>query len=223
MKTLTQCIAEYRESFRQRVDQATQDTMQAASEALIASGIEKQALQCGDRIPPFVLANQHRELRDSRQLLSRPLVISFYRGGWCPYCNLELAAQQARLADIRNAGADLIAISPEQPELAQVMESKHQLSFDILFDQDNALARKFGLVFSLPMALREVYKKFSIDIEKFNGNDHFELPLPATYIVDRDGIIRFDFIYADYRRRLDPEQLLVQLEKISQSQQVASP
>jgi len=217
MKTLSQNIAEYIDGFRQRADQNTQSIMQQATQDLIASGIENSALHRGQKIPSFALPNQHGDIRHSQQLLKQPLIISFYRGGWCPYCNFELAAQQARLTDIRGAGAELIAISPEQPDLALVMEQKHKLQFDILYDENNTLARKFGLVFTVPHQLRSIYKTFSIDLIKHNGNENYELPLPATYLVDSQGIIRFDFVYADYRKRLEPEILISQLHKLISS------
>lgn len=109
----------------------------------------------------------------------------------------------------------MIAISPEQPELAALMEAKHQLEFDILFDNDNTVARKFGLVFQLPEPLRSIYKTFGTDLVKYNGNQNFELPLPATYLVDCNGIVQFAFVYADYRKRLEPELLVTEIQKLN--------
>lgn len=223
MPSLAQSINEYLEAFRQRADQQTQLTMEQATQDLIDRGIEKNTLRRGERMPAFELPNQQQQLRQSTQLLQKPLIISFYRGGWCPFCNLELAAQQARLDDIRAAGAELVAISPEQPELAALMESKHHLDFDILYDKNNDLARKFGLVFTLPASIRSIYKTFGIDLVKHNGNENYELPIPATYIVDVNGTIQFDFVYADYRKRLEPEILLSQLEKIRSNSAASEP
>jgi peroxiredoxin len=204
-------IAQYREGFRDQVSADVQAIMQNANDTLTASSLAAKALNCGASLPDFELENQYRVLMSRDELLRKPLIISFYRGAWCPYCNLELAEQQQRIDEIRQLGAEFIAISPEQPDYAMALREKHQLNFNILYDRNNQLARQLGLVFTLPEPLRKVYQTFGIDICAHNGNDHFELPVPATYIVGKDGIIRFAFINEDYRVRLEPETLIKKL------------
>ena len=136
------------------------------------------------------------------------LVLNFYRGGWCPYCNLELHALQQALADIRASGADLVAISPELPDKAMDTQARHALEFEVLSDVGNHVSEAFGLTFELPEQLRPIYTSIGIDIPAFNGDDSFVLPVPASYVVDSDGIIRHHFVNVDYTRRLEPDDLL---------------
>lgn len=214
--TLGEQIAQYRQGFRERVSADVQAIMQSATDQLAARGLARKALNVGDALPDFELENQFRVLMSRDELLCKPLVISFYRGAWCPYCNLELSAQQARMEEMHRLGADFIAISPEQPDYALALQDKHRLNFNILYDKNNQLAKKLGLAFTLPAPLRSVYQTFGIDVCAHNGNDHFELPMPATYIVNQDGKIVFAFIDEDYRVRLEPERLIEKLKQLKQ-------
>ena len=152
-------------------------------------------------------------LRLSELLREGPVVLSFYRGGWCPYCNLELRALQQVLPEIEKAGATLVAISPETPDNSLSTTKKNELRFQVLSDQVNAMARKFGLVFTLPDAFRPLYEKFDIDIPKYNGDDSYEIPVPATYVIDQDRIIRFSFITTDYTQRAEPADIVAALQQ----------
>jgi peroxiredoxin len=188
-------------------------TMEAATALLVASGQLNKALRAGDRFPAFQLPGATGQMVRSQELLQKgPLVISFYRGTWCPYCNLELAALQAQLADIHAAGAQLVAISPQTPDHSLTMAEKNQLQYPVLSDAGNDLARAADIVFTLPENLRPIYQAFGIDLQAHNGDASFELPVPATYVVGADGIITHAWIAADYRERVEPSDVLNALQ-----------
>ncbi|MEM6525272.1 MAG: peroxiredoxin-like family protein [Bacteroidota bacterium] len=185
------------------------EVMQASTLELQNAQLSAQAFKTGQTIPAFELPNVHRNKVSSVDLLKNgPLVISFYRGGWCPYCNMELRALQSELDTIRATGGQLVAISPEMPDHSLSTSEKNELSFEVLSDLNNQYAKQLGLVFQLPENLREVYHSFNIDVPKHNGNTHYELPMPATYLVDEKGKIIFDFVPEDYTYRLEPQKVV---------------
>lgn len=199
------------------------DTMTVANKKIIGSRLEKGALKAGQEMPVFQLNNHLNRPVPSYELLGKgPLIISFYRGSWCPYCNMELNAIQKYQDRFTGLGAELIAITPELPDGILNSIEKHKITFEVLSDVDNEVAKKFGLVFKLPEELKDVYKSFGFDLEKSNGNDKWELPMPATYIVNPDGIIEYAFVNADYTKRLEPETILTRLEKMSSVKKVRS-
>lgn len=198
-----------------QIPEAALDTMMSATQALIDTGQAGKALNVGETCPDFTLNNARGDsVSLGEQLKNGPLVISFYRGAWCPYCNLEIRALKEELQAIRQQGADLIAISPQLPDKSLSQAEELKLEFEILSDIDNQLARQFGLIFTLPESIREVYDAFGIDVVDHNGNDKFELPIPATYIVDKDKTIRYAFVNADYTQRLEPLTILEELQKL---------
>ncbi|MFQ5582597.1 MAG: peroxiredoxin-like family protein, partial [Mariprofundaceae bacterium] len=154
-------------------------TMQQATAALAAEGIGQQSLKTGDAAPDFTLPSIHGdEVRLSNMLSNGTVVLSFYRGGWCPYCNLELRALQKALPEINALEAQLLAISPELPEKGAATQASDGLSFPLLTDKGNQVAKAYGLVFTLPEVLRPIYEGFDIDLPAYNGDDSFELPMP---------------------------------------------
>jgi peroxiredoxin len=164
-------------------------------------------------MPAFELKNAVGEMIKSDDLLANgPVIISFYRGAWCPYCNLELAAYQEVLEDISAAGGQLIAISPELPDTSMTLIEKHSLGFEILSDLNNLVAKKFGLVFRVADDIVALYKTMGIDLEKSQGNSSFELPFPATYVVNKEGTIVEAAVTYDYRVRLEPEDAIKALK-----------
>ena len=188
----------------------------SVNKKLFLSHIEDGALKAGDWIPEFKLNNHLGKAVSSSELLGNgPLIINFYRGSWCPYCNFELHAIHEKEEEIKNLGAQLIAISPELPDGTLSSVEKHNLSFQVLSDIDNKVAEKFGLMFTLPEELKEIYLGMGINLEKSNGNNKWQLPIPATYLVASDGIITYAFINPDYTKRLEPEELIVNLKKMS--------
>ncbi len=212
---LNDALQALRQTMSETVPADIRQTMQAATEALIESGISGQALKAGDHLPAFELPNAMGRSVSSRSLLERgPLVVNFYRGAWCPYCNLELRAYQEALPEIERLGAQVVAISPNRPDHSLSTIEKQGLAFEVLSDLGNRYARECGLVFSLGEELRDVYQGFGIDLSDYNGDNRFELPLPATFVVDSQGRIRLAYVEADYTQRLEPERALSALREI---------
>jgi peroxiredoxin len=144
-----------------------------------------------------------------------PLVLIFYRGGWCPYCNLELRAWQHQLAALKALGANLVAVSPQTPDNSLSTAEKNELAFSVLSDSALEVATAFGVAFELPPELIELYGRVGNDLPVLNGNGRWALPLPATYAVDAEGRIVFAHVEADYRRRAEPAEVLAVLEELS--------
>ncbi|MDJ0714305.1 MAG: peroxiredoxin-like family protein [Prochloraceae cyanobacterium] len=189
--------------------------MDKATEDLVKSGIADRSLKVGDRVSEFTLTNAIGKEITLRSLLAEgPVVISFYRGQWCPYCNLELRALQKALPEIIANGASLVAISPQTPDNSLSTAEKNELTFEVLRDVGNKVAREFGLVFTLPEELRPIYEGFGVDLLAHNGDKTFELPLPATYVVAADGKVISAFVDPDYTKRLEPEEIVAALGEI---------
>ena len=213
---LTEELQNYRNQFLTKVSEEVQATMSQATQNLASSGIADSTLKVGDKIPEFSLPNATGKRVDLQKLLQLgPVVISFYRGKWCPYCNLELRAFQKKLPEIQALGASLVAISPQTPDNSLSTVEKNELSFEVLSDVGNQVARQFGLIFTLPKELRPIYETFGIDLPAHNGDKKFELPIAATYVVAPDGTIVLSFVNADYTQRLEPQEVLKTLQKMN--------
>ncbi|MCG6937869.1 MAG: AhpC/TSA family protein [Gammaproteobacteria bacterium] len=212
---LADSIKSFQDEIIPTIPQNSLNIMMSELEALIAAGIAENSMNKGDFFPEFVLPNANNDLRSLNNFLSHgPLVISFYRGAWCPYCNLEINALQKSLPDIIAAGGQLVAISPQTPDKSADQISISRLTFEVLSDAGNKLAKDCGLVFALPEALRPVYQSWQIDIPGFNGDNSFELPIPASYIIDTDGKIHYAFAEMDYTKRLEPSIIIEQLKSL---------
>jgi peroxiredoxin len=173
------------------------------------TGLARDALGVGEVIPRFVLPDAGGRRVDIADLLAAgPVVVSFYRGSWCPYCNLELRALQARLSELTGLGARLVAISPELPDRSLSLRERYELAFPVLSDQGNTVARKFRLVHRIAPEIVGYQLRNGNDVAEFNGAAEPEVPLPATYVADRDGVIRYAHVSADYTRRAEPEEIL---------------
>ncbi|NJK37628.1 MAG: AhpC/TSA family protein [Oscillatoriales cyanobacterium RM1_1_9] len=213
---LTQELQNFRNQFQGNVPTAVQSKMAQATQYLVDSEISQKAIQTGDRAPNFTLPNALGKSVELQALLqSNVVVLAFYRGQWCPYCNLELRALQNYLPKIQALGATLVAISPQTPDHSLSTAEKHELTFEVLSDAGNQVAKQFGLVFTLSEDLRPIYEDFGIDLPAHNGDQTFELPIPATYVVDRTGTVVHAFVNPDYTQRLDPEELISILEKLA--------
>ncbi len=213
--SLLEQIQEMQKGVMDQVSQENLKIMQSATEKLVKSGIVEKRLKEGSKMPAFSLPNAINETVSSNILLKKgPLVINFYRGGWCPYCNLELRAFQQALPEITDLGAQLVAISPNLPDKSLSSIEKNSLNFEVLSDIGNKISRQFGLVFTLDAELRPLYKQFGVEIPTFNGDESYELPIPATYVVNSDGIITLAFVDADYTKRLEPEEVVKALRTI---------
>ena len=189
--------------------------MHKATADLIATGQAERALRAGATAPRFELPDAHGKMVGSAGLLAKgPLVVTFYRGVWCPYCNMDLQAIEAAAAEIRALGASLVAISPQTAPNRRKSERENALSFPILSDHGNAVANAFGLRFRLPDELIAVYKGFGNDLAIGNGEDSWTLPMPARYVIGTDGVIAYAEVNPDYTRRPDPSELLPVLRRL---------
>lgn len=190
-------------------------TLDGEIRKLAESGIAEKALKVGAKAPNFCLPNvQGGTFELSTQLSKGPVVVTFYRGGWCPFCDLTLRAYQANLSGIRLLSADLVAISPQTEDYSISAAEKKELKFPVLSDLHNAVARQYGIVFQLTTAWRELQTKFGNPMPKFNGDESWELPIPATFVLDRHGTVRLRHLDPDYRRRLEPDEILRSLREI---------
>ena len=184
-------------------------TMERATAELIASGAASRALKAGDRAPAFTLEAQDGSPVSSADLLaSGPLVVSFYRGVWCPYCNMELQALEAARSDFEAAGASLVAISPQNRVNSRKSVRENTLGFPILSDAGNAVAAAFGLRFALPGYLVDLYKSLGNQLPAFNGDDSWTLPLPGRFVIGSDGVVVYAEVNPDYTRRPEPADML---------------
>jgi peroxiredoxin len=207
--TLTEQLAEYKAGFASRVDPARVEMMENATAAVRATGIERTALQVGTPAPDLTLPDATGKPVRLAELWSQGLlVLVFYRGGWCPYCNLELRAWQQQLDALRARGANLVAISAQTPDNSLSTAEKNALAFPVLSDSALAAAEGFGIAYELPPELVKLYGQAGNDLPTLNGNGRWVLPVPATYVIGRDGRILQAHIEADYRRRAEPKEVL---------------
>ena len=184
--------------------------MDRATDALVASGLQDSALKAGSSVQDFILMDAHGKCVRLQELLrAGPVVISFYRGGWCPYCNIELRGLQRVLPAMKVLGASLLAISPQLPDNSLLTEVKNCLSFPVLSDVGNVVAKRFGIVYKLPVDLLSTYESFNHGLAEMNGEDGAEeQPVPATFVVDGTGVVRLAYVDEDYTKRLDPDTIL---------------
>lgn len=184
-----------------------------ATEDLEKTGQAQRAIHQGQKAPDFTLPDaKGQKVRLSDLLKKGPVVLTFYRGGWCPFCNLQLKSYQEHLAQLRAQGAELVAVSPQTPDATVATAEKDALTFPVLSDVGNQVARTYGLVFRLPDAVVPIYKQFGIELEKHNGDASHELPMPATYLIGQDGIVKLSQVEADYKKRMPIETLLAALK-----------
>ena len=172
----------------------------------------ERVLQAGSTAPVFALKDHHGAMISSSELIARGrLVICFFRGRWCPFCVGQLEAMNLLLPEIEKAGASLIAISPHTVQQSFFMADQHKLRFPLLSDTGNQIARQFGLVYSVPDNQQTIYRRAFVNLPFANGDDSWELPIPATFIVDRDGKILYASADEDYTQRPEPAEVLRQV------------
>lgn len=216
MPTLEQKIKEYDAIKRTKVPGDVLAVMEGATEALRASGLGQGAFVTGDQFPDFALPDQHGVGRPlSHYLAEGPVVLNIYRGGWCPYCNLEMQALNIALPEFVKRGVTLLGLTPEMPTTAQDTLTANELAITVLSDEGNRVSASLGLVFELPEVLRPIYERFGIDIPASNEDDSFTLPVPATYILGQDRVVRYHFVNVDYTQRAEPTQLLAELDRLA--------
>lgn len=191
-----------------------------AAAALEASGISARALREGDAAPDFELPDlTGRMVRIEDLRAGGPVIISFYRGQWCPFCNLELRGLQRALAEVEAAGATLVAISPNQPDVTADTVEELGLEYPVLSDHDNQVARMFNLVYEMTPENIEEYREIGRDIGSLNGTEKWELPVPATYVIDTAGTIRYAFVELNHRLRAEPSEVAAIAAQLARTDQ----
>ena len=190
------------------------ETMHRATDELKASGLAERAKKVGDKAPVFTLRDPEGNVVSSHDLLAKgPLIVSFYRGVWCPYCNMELQALQGALPEFEKLGASLVAISPQTAPNSRRSTRENKLSFPILSDEKGQVGEAFGLKFKLPDYLVDLYKSLKNELPAFNDDPEWTLPMPARYVIGQDGTILYSEVNPDYTRRPEPEDMLPTLRK----------
>ncbi len=214
--SLTLELASLRAEFMGAAPPDIRDAMARADLELAASGIAERALKAGDIAPEFELPGADGHITKLSALLrDGPVVVSFYRGGWCPYCNLELRALQSVLPDLRTLGAQLVAISPQTPDESLSTAEKNALTFHVLSDAGSRVAGRFAIAFDLGEELRPIYARFGHALPDRNGGDSWVLPIPATYVIAQDGRVALAYVDVDYRTRLDPADIVAAVRRIA--------
>jgi len=188
--------------------EAIQQKIAEANQKLEESG-EVDGLDVGDQAPDFKLKNHlGKEVSLVEKLEEGPVVLVFYRGGWCPYCNLQLKAYQQALPEIKEKGAQLIAVSPQTPDNTLSQKEKEELDFELLSDQNGETTADYEVLFEVPAVVKEVYQSFGLDIAEYNGMDKWFLPVPAVYIINETGVIEFVDLNVDYTVRTEPQTII---------------
>jgi peroxiredoxin len=200
-----------------RVPPSVIATMHRATDELIASGLAERARKAGDIAPAFTLNDQDGHSISSAALLARgPLVLTFYRGVWCPYCNMDLQALEAALPQITaRGGAGVVAVSPQTQPNSRKSARQNELTFPILSDVSGEVAASFGLRFKLPDYLVALYQSLKNDLPAFNADPSWTLPMPARYVIRTDGVIAYAEVNPDYTQRPDPSELLPVLDTLA--------
>jgi peroxiredoxin len=207
--SLAQQLEELTTKLRSMVPAERLATIDRAAEQLHASGLAARALQAGEKAPSFELPDGEGMLWRSQELLHHgSLVTVFYRGRWCAYCNAQLAALRQIHLQIASAGASLVAISPQTQKHSYMTRDMHGLRFPVLSDSGNAVARQFGLVYRLSPEMQRMYESIMTKLPGYNGDQSWELPLAATYVIRPDQTIAYARIDADWRQRGEPGEIL---------------
>jgi peroxiredoxin len=199
------------------VPAAAHQIIKRALDELRASGIEQRFVRSGPA-PLFTLDDADGNRVGLGDLLAKgPVVLSFYRGAWCPYCNIELQELERHAARIRAAGATLVTVTPQNGANSRKVIAQHKLSYPMLSDAGNAVAAQYGLRFQMPDYLIALYKQFGVDLPAFNGDQTWSLPMPARFVIDRQGMIRYAKADADYTKRPEPDEVIPVLETLTRT------
>jgi peroxiredoxin len=192
--------------------------MHRVIDELIASGQAERALKAGDRAPAFTLPDPDGKHVSTQDLLAKgPLVMTFYRGAWCPFCNLDLQALEEARPEIEAHGASLVAVSQQTAANSRKSQRSNKLNFPIVGGNGGELAARLGIRWRLPEDLQAIHKQLGADLVAFNGEDSWTLPMPARYVIGQDGVIAYAEINPDYTRRPDPSDVFPILDRLKRS------
>lgn len=217
VRPLREIFAERKQLIAKYVPAETQAVHAQAVAGLKQSGIALKSLAVGGKAPEFELADHDGKIVASSDLLARgPMVICFIRGRWCPFCVGQMEAMNLAVPFIERAGASLVAISPQTVKQSYFMHNQHKLCFPLLSDPGNQVARRFGLTYRVPEAQEAIYRRAFVNLPLANGDDSWELPIPATYIVDRNGTVMFATADEDYTVRPEPGDIVKVLQGSSE-------
>lgn len=215
-ESLEELLANQRNASTKKYSEERNMINAAGVEDVRNSGILGKALNVGDIAPDFTLSNvQNQPVSLYNELANGPVILVWYRGGWCPYCNITLHYLQEKLPEFKKAGATLIALTPELPDNSLSTTEKNNLAFNVLSDLGNKVGKEFGVVFELTAEISSIYEA-SFGLNNTNGDDSNELPLAATYVIDTDKTIKYAFLDADHKKRADPEEILKTLKVINE-------
>ena len=220
-KSLAERLLEVRAGIAQYVRPENQQINERTVDWLRGSGIVERAQKLANDLSSraeaksqsrdlgFSLLDQHGKLVSSADLLAHgPLIMSFFRGRWCPFCIAELEAWRDSLPQVKAAGATLVAISPQKVQHNAFTADQHELSFPVLSDSGNQVAKQFGIAYRIPGEQEQLYRRSFVNLPHLNGDESWELPLAATFIIASDGTIKLSFVQADYRERAEPANVL---------------
>ena len=189
-------------------------TMKKSGENL-AKHMPSPGLKVGEKAPNFTLKNAFgKKVKLSKVLKNGPVILSFYRGAWCPFCNLQLNILHKSMPHFKKYGAQLILVTPQMPDKSKGQIEKSKYTFEVLSDLDSKVMKKYKLFYELDEALVKVYKKNGLDVESFNGKGRNVLPVPGTYVIDKNRIIKAAYADADYKKRMEPQEILDALKKL---------
>ncbi|MBF7091285.1 AhpC/TSA family protein [Flavobacterium sp. ALJ2] len=212
MNSLAKQIKNLNNQLSQQVPQEVLEVFEKSINDLKMQNIDKKSIKIGDIVTPFSLLNTKNQLIHSKDILKKgKTILAFYRGSWCPYCNLELRELQNNITKITDKKATLLAISPQSSDHSMALTEKHELTFEVLTDKNNKLAKQLGISFKLQEFALPIYQAIGINLEEFNQNDENTLPIPAVFVIDTDGSVIYKFIDTDYRNRLDIDELIQSL------------
>lgn len=188
----------------------------------LAKAMPDPGLKVGQQAPGFSLPNARgKSISLSEELKKGPVILTFYRGAWCPYCNMQLHGLNKSLPHFRRFGAQLIAVTPQTPDKSLAQFKKDNFPFEVLSDLDSAVIKSYKLYFQVPKELSDLYiNTFSLDIAAYNGKGRYELPVPGTYVIDRKGVIRAAFADTDYKERMEPADIVNALKLMKSRDQI---
>ena len=212
MKILAQQIEELNENLGKQLPIEVLEIFSKSIEDLKTQGIGENNIEIGERFPDFSLQNTNDETVELKKLLKNgKVIVAFFRGSWCPYCNLELKALQENLKQIVDKKTELVVISPQKLDYSKELKNNHQLDFELLTNKDNALAKQLGISFELQNYLIPTYKSLGIELSNYNETDNNELPIPAVFVIDTDYRITYKFVDPNYMNRINIQELIQQL------------